>query len=76
MSRGPSARDVSMRHRPRAKWYEVREMSSQKVSQQNKVILEQKRALITAFQRSGNMTQAMRVAGIRNRRTAYLWWRR
>jgi transposase len=38
--------------------------------------LEQRRALIAAYRRTGKMAQAMREAGIRSPRTAYLWWRR
>jgi hypothetical protein len=38
--------------------------------------LEQRRTLIAAYQRSRNMTLAMREAGIRSPRTAYLWWHR
>lgn len=38
--------------------------------------LQQKQALIAAYQRTGNMTAAMREANIHSPRTAYLWWRR
>jgi transposase-like protein len=37
---------------------------------------EQRERLIAAYQRSGNMTAAMREAGIKSPRTAYLWWHR
>jgi transposase len=40
------------------------------------ITAEQRRCLITAYQRTGNMTAAMREAGIRSPRTAYLWWHR
>lgn len=37
---------------------------------------QQKKALIAVYQQTGNMTQAMREAGIASPRTAYLWWHR
>jgi len=40
------------------------------------VRLQQKKTLIEVYQQTGNMTLAMRKAGIRSPRTAYLWWRR
>ncbi len=40
------------------------------------ITLQQKRTLITVYQQTGNMTLAMREAGIRSPRTAYLWWNR
>jgi transposase len=37
----------------------------------------QKQRLVTAYESNGgNIAAAMRVAGIRSRKTAYLWWRR
>jgi transposase len=36
----------------------------------------QRRRLIAAYQRGGNMTAAMQEVGIRSPRTAYLWWHR
>lgn len=40
------------------------------------ITLQQKQTLIDAYRRTRNMTQAMREAGIRSPRTAYLWWHR
>jgi|GEM_PF-2064069 len=40
------------------------------------ITLQQKQTLIAVYQHTGNMTQAMREAGIRSPRTAYLWWHR
>ncbi len=40
------------------------------------ITLKQKKTLIAAYQQTGNMTQAMREAGVRSPRTAYLWWHR
>lgn len=40
------------------------------------VTLSQKQALIAVYQQTGNMTIAMREAGICSPRTAYLWWHR
>ena len=40
------------------------------------ITLQQKRTLIATYQQTGNMTLAMREAGIRSPRTAYLWWHR
>lgn len=40
------------------------------------ITLYQKRTLIAVYQHTGNMTQAMREAGIHSPRTAYLWWHR
>jgi transposase-like protein len=37
---------------------------------------EQRQRLIAAYLRTGNMTAAMREAGIKSPRTAYLWWHR
>jgi transposase-like protein len=37
---------------------------------------EQRQRLIAAYQRTGNMAAAMREAGIKSPRTAYLWWHR
>lgn len=38
--------------------------------------LHQKQTLIAVYQRTGNMSQAMRESGIQSPRTAYLWWHR
>jgi transposase len=40
------------------------------------ITLQQKRTLIDVYQQTGNMTKAMREAGIHSPRTAYLWWHR
>lgn len=40
------------------------------------ITLQQKKTLIAVYQQTGNMTLAMREAGIRSPRTAYLWWHR
>ncbi|HEU5349130.1 MAG TPA: helix-turn-helix domain-containing protein [Ktedonobacterales bacterium] len=40
------------------------------------ITLHQKQTLIAVYQRTGNMTQAMREAGIQSPKTAYLWWHR
>lgn len=40
------------------------------------VSLQQKRTLVEEYQAIGNMSHAMREAGIQSPRTAYLWWRR
>jgi hypothetical protein len=40
------------------------------------ISLRQKQTLVAVYQQTGNMSQAMREASIRSRRTAYLWWRR
>jgi transposase len=40
------------------------------------ITLQQKKTLIDVYQQTGNMTLAMREAGIRSPRTAYLWWHR
>src|SRR2546423_781650 len=40
------------------------------------ITLQQKKTLIDVYQQTGNMTQAMREAGIRSPKTAYLWWHR
>lgn len=40
------------------------------------ITLQQKQTLIAVYQHTGNMTQAMREAGIHSPRTAYLWWHR
>ncbi len=40
------------------------------------ITAEQRWCLIAAYQRTGNMTAAMREAGIQSPRTAYLWWHR
>ncbi len=40
------------------------------------ITLEQKLTLIKTYERTGNMSLAMREADIRSPRTAYLWWRR
>ncbi|HEU5376723.1 MAG TPA: helix-turn-helix domain-containing protein [Ktedonobacteraceae bacterium] len=40
------------------------------------ITLQQKQTLIAVYQQTGNMTRAMREAGIRSPRTAYLWWHR
>jgi hypothetical protein len=37
---------------------------------------QQKQTLISVYQQTGNMTQAMRASGIASPRTAYLWWHR
>lgn len=40
------------------------------------ITLQQKQTLIAVYERTGNMTQAMREASIHSPKTAYLWWRR
>src|SRR5947209_15177408 len=40
------------------------------------ITLQQKKTLIAVYQQTGNITLAMREAGVRSPRTAYLWWRR
>lgn len=40
------------------------------------ITLQQKKTLIAVYQQTGNMTLAMREAGVRSPRTAYLWWHR
>ena len=44
--------------------------------QSQPITLQQKQTLIAVYQQSGNMSLAMREAGIQSPRTAYLWWRR
>lgn len=40
------------------------------------ITLQQKQTLIAVYERTGNMSQAMREASILSPKTAYLWWRR
>lgn len=40
------------------------------------ITLQQKQTLIAVYECTGNMSQAMREAGIHSPKTAYLWWRR
>lgn len=40
------------------------------------ITLQQKQTLIAVYERTGNMSQAMREASIHSPKTAYLWWRR
>lgn len=51
-------------------------MGAQSGSDAKGTSLPQRLALIAAYQRTGNMAAAMREAGIRSPRTAYLWWHR
>lgn len=52
-------------------------MTENRSPQDNQPItLQQKRTLIEVYKQTGNMTRAMREAGIRSPRTAYLWWHR
>jgi len=52
-------------------------MTQDRSSRENQPItLQQKRTLIAVYQQTGNMTKAMREAGIHSPRTAYLWWHR
>ena len=40
------------------------------------ITFRQKQTLIAVYQQTGNMTLAMREAGVHSPRTAYLWWHR
>jgi len=40
------------------------------------ITFQQKQKLVAVYQETGNMTLAMREAGVRSPRTAYLWWNR
>jgi len=52
-------------------------MTQNRTSRESQPItLQQKQTLIAVYQHTGNMTQAMREAGVRSPRTAYLWWHR